>query len=115
MQLSNNHSNPVKLAHARLWNWIMMLQNGGRVGASALATRDFALDLIERAVVLILFLYFVNRMFPPLAGLVVTEIAHPELLWLAASTNFDAALLVISESLGVFLILTRRFATTVST
>src|SRR5262249_40926303 len=41
--------------------------------------------------------------------------AHPELLWLAASTNIHAALLVISESLGVFLILTRRFATTVST
>ena len=42
------------------------------------------------------------------------EIAHPELLWLAASTNLQAALLVISELLGVFLILTRRFASTIS-
>jgi protein-S-isoprenylcysteine O-methyltransferase Ste14 len=54
-------------------------------------------------------------MLPRLAGLISAEIAHPELLWFAASTNLDAALLVISESLGVFLILTRRFATTVST
>ena len=53
-------------------------------------------------------------MLPRFAHLIVTEIAHPELLWLAASTNVEAALLVISESLGVFLILTRRFATTVS-
>ena len=82
---------------------------------SALASKDFALDFIERAVVLMLFLYFANKMFPRLAGLIAAEIAHPELLWLAASTNVDAALLVISESLGVFLILMRRFASTVST
>jgi protein-S-isoprenylcysteine O-methyltransferase Ste14 len=36
------------------------------------------------------------------------------LLWLAASKNVDAALLVISESLGIFLILTRHFSKTVS-
>ena len=53
-------------------------------------------------------------MLPRFVELIVTEIAHPELLWLAASTNVEAALLVISESLAVFLILTRRFATTVS-
>src|SRR5262249_37391168 len=63
----------------------------------------------------ILFLYFANKMLPRIAGLIITEFAHPELLWLAASTNLEAALLVISESLGVFLILTRRSATTVST
>jgi protein-S-isoprenylcysteine O-methyltransferase Ste14 len=97
------------------WNWMPVPRNGGAFRMSALASKDFALDFIERAVVLILFLYFANKMFPRLAGLIATEIAHPELLWLAASTNVDAALLVISESLGVFLILTRRFASTVST
>jgi protein-S-isoprenylcysteine O-methyltransferase Ste14 len=81
----------------------------------SLVPKDLVLDVIERAVVLILFLYFANRMLPRLAELISTEIAHPELLWLAASINFDAALLVISESLGVFLILTRCPATTVST
>jgi protein-S-isoprenylcysteine O-methyltransferase Ste14 len=78
-------------------------------------SKDRVLDLIERAIILILFLYFANRMLPRLAGLISAEIAYPELFWLAASRNLDAALLVISESLGVFLILTRRFATTVST
>jgi protein-S-isoprenylcysteine O-methyltransferase Ste14 len=84
------------------------------LSASALISKDLILDLSERTIVLILFLYFANTMLPRLAGLIVTEIAHPELLWLAASTNLGAALLVISESLGVFLILTRRFATTIS-
>jgi protein-S-isoprenylcysteine O-methyltransferase Ste14 len=82
---------------------------------SALFSKDLVLDVIERAVVLILFLYFTNKVLPRFVELIVTEIAHPELLWLAASTNLEAALLVISESLGVFLILTRRSATTVST
>ena len=77
-------------------------------------SKDGVLDITERAVVLILFLYFANRMLPRFVHLIVTEIAHPELLWLAASTNVEAALLVISESLAVFLILTRRIATTVS-
>jgi protein-S-isoprenylcysteine O-methyltransferase Ste14 len=87
----------------------------GKQSLSALVTKDFVLDFIERVVVLILFLYFANKMLPRLAGLIATEIAHPELLWLAASTNLEAALLVISESLGVVLILTRRSAKTVST
>ena len=81
---------------------------------SALFSKDLVLDFTERAVVLTLFLYFANKMLPRFAELIATDIAHPELLWLAASTNLQAALLVISESLGVFLILTRRFATTVS-
>jgi len=81
----------------------------------ALFSRSQVLDFTERAVVLILFLYFANKMFPRFAELILTDIAHPELLWLAASTNLQAALLVISESLGVFLILTRRCAKTVST
>jgi protein-S-isoprenylcysteine O-methyltransferase Ste14 len=81
---------------------------------SVLVSKDLVLDVIERAIVLIFFLYFANKMLPRLAGLIVIEIAHPELLWLAASTNLEAALLVISESLGVLLILTRRPATIVS-
>jgi protein-S-isoprenylcysteine O-methyltransferase Ste14 len=81
----------------------------------AFLSKDLVLDVVERAVVLILFLYFANRMLPQLARLVSTEIAYPELFWLTASKNFDAALLVISESLAVFLILTRRSATMVST
>jgi protein-S-isoprenylcysteine O-methyltransferase Ste14 len=87
----------------------------GKRALSTIISKDFLLDLIERTIVLILFLYFANKMLPRFAGLITTEIAHPELLWLAASTNLQAALLVISESLGVFLILTRRFATSVST
>jgi protein-S-isoprenylcysteine O-methyltransferase Ste14 len=82
---------------------------------SAHFSKDLIVDFAERAVVLILFLYFANKMLPRFVQLIVTEIAYPELLWLAASTNLQAALLVISESLGVFLILTRRSATTAST
>ena len=87
----------------------------GDQGLSSLVSKNLVLDVIERTIVLILFLYFANRMLPPLAVLISAEIAYPELFWLAASKNLDAALLVISESLGVFLILTRRLATTVST
>ena len=87
----------------------------GNQALSVLISKDRALDIIERAVVLILFLYFASRMLPQLARLITAEIAYPELLWLAASKNVDAALLVISESLGIFLILTRRFAKTIST
>jgi protein-S-isoprenylcysteine O-methyltransferase Ste14 len=87
----------------------------GDQGLSSLVFKNLALDVIERSIVLILFIYFANRMLPLLARLISAEIAYPSLFWLAASKNLDAALLVISESLGVFLILTRRFATTVST
>jgi len=87
----------------------------GEQALSAFVSKNLVLDVIERVVVLILFLYFANRMLPQLVRLVTAEIAYPELFWLAASKNLDAALLVISESLGVFLILTRRLATTVST
>ena len=80
-----------------------------------IVSKYLVLDVIERTIVLILFLYFANRMLRPLTVLITTEIAYPELLWLAASKNLDAALLVISESLAVFLILTRRSAATVST
>ena len=46
--------------------------------------KDGVLDFAERAVVLILFIYFANRMLPRFVHLIITEIAHPELLWLAA-------------------------------
>jgi len=87
----------------------------GKPALSALVSKDLVLDVIERAVVLILFLYFANRMLPRFADLISAELAYPELFLLAALTNLDAALLVISEALGVFLILTRRSATIVST
>jgi protein-S-isoprenylcysteine O-methyltransferase Ste14 len=98
-----------------LSNWIPGLRIKGEQSPFFLLPKNLVLDFIERAVVLILFLYFANKMLPRFAGLIVAEIAHPELLWLAASTNLEAALLVISESLGVFLILTRRSATILST
>jgi protein-S-isoprenylcysteine O-methyltransferase Ste14 len=88
----------------RTWKW----------PPPALTTKNLVLDVIERVVVLILFLYFANRMLPQLATLITSEIAYPELFWLAIAKNLDAALLVISESLGVFLILTRRLARAVS-
>jgi protein-S-isoprenylcysteine O-methyltransferase Ste14 len=81
----------------------------------AFVSKAAVLDVIERAIVLLLFLYFANRMLPQLARLITFEIAYPELFWLAASKNLDAALLVTSESLSVFLILTRRSTTAVST
>jgi protein-S-isoprenylcysteine O-methyltransferase Ste14 len=87
----------------------------GKQAVFAFMSKALVLDVIERAVVLIIFLYFANRMLPQLARLISIEIAYPELFWLAASKNLDATLLVISESLGVFLILTRRSATAVST
>ena len=87
----------------------------GKQNLYALISKHRALDVIERAVVLILFVYFANKMLPRLAGLIAIELAHPELLWFAASTNLDATLLVISESLGIVLILTRRSATIIST
>src|SRR6516165_7137408 len=86
----------------------------GKQGLSGFISKDLVLDVIERTIVLILFLYFANRLLPRLAGLIAAAIAYPELLWLAASKNLDAALLVISDSLGVSLILTRRLATIVS-
>jgi protein-S-isoprenylcysteine O-methyltransferase Ste14 len=87
----------------------------GKQNLVDLLSKELVLDLVERALVLLLFLYFANKMLPRLAGLIALEIARPELFVLAVSTNLDAALLVISESLGVLLILTRRPAASVST
>ena len=101
-----------------LSNWlglhIKLAIPAGKQKWPVLLPKDFVLDLIERAVVLIFFLYFANKMLPRLSALIVVEIAHPELLLLAATTNLEAALLVTSELLGILLILTRRSATIVS-
>jgi protein-S-isoprenylcysteine O-methyltransferase Ste14 len=81
---------------------------------SALLTADIALDLAERAGVLVLFAVFVHRMLPRLVNLVLIEIAHPEVILPAASINAQALLLVIAEGLGVLLILIRRRSASLS-
>ena len=58
------------------------------------------LDLFERALVLMLFAYFVQRMLSPLARLVAADLAYPQLLVEAAAANLGALLLVVSEVLG---------------
>jgi protein-S-isoprenylcysteine O-methyltransferase Ste14 len=78
-------------------------------------SKKLALDLTERAIVLLFFLFFAHRILPRLADLIAVDVAYPKLVWLAATTNLQAALLVISESLGVLLILIRRPATLIST
>jgi protein-S-isoprenylcysteine O-methyltransferase Ste14 len=81
---------------------------------SALLTTDGALDLAERAGVLLLFAVFVHRMLPRLVDLVLIEIAHPEVILPAVSINAQALLLVIAEGLGVLLILIRRRSASLS-
>jgi protein-S-isoprenylcysteine O-methyltransferase Ste14 len=76
--------------------------------------KDLALDLAERIAVLALFLVFAHRMLPRLVSLVAVQIAHPELIAMAAGIDAQAALLVIAESLGVVLILVRRRSATLS-
>jgi len=73
-----------------------------------------ALDLAERAAVLLLFLLFVHRMLPRLLALVLAEREHPELILLAAGINAQALLLVTAEALGVVLILIRRRSASLS-
>jgi protein-S-isoprenylcysteine O-methyltransferase Ste14 len=81
---------------------------------SALLTMEVALDLAERAGVLMLFALFAHRMLPRLVNLVLVEAAHPEVILLAAGINAQALLLVIAEALGVVLILVRRRSPTLS-
>lgn len=77
-------------------------------------SKDIALDLIERAIVLALFLLFAQRMLPRFVSLVLLQIEHPELIVSAAIINLGAILLVVSEALGVALILLRRRSATLS-
>jgi hypothetical protein len=66
------------------------------------------LDWVERSVVLILFAYFVLRLAPRLAQLLIVQVNHPELILPAAGISAQAALLIVSELLSVILILARR-------
>lgn len=61
------------------------------------------------------FIYFVDRMLSRFVQLVSIQIAHPELLVAAAAINAQAILLVVSETLGIALILARRPSKLVST
>jgi protein-S-isoprenylcysteine O-methyltransferase Ste14 len=79
-----------------------------------MVSSDAALDLAERAIVVGLFGLFVYRMLGRFAALVALQIEHPELIVAAAAINLGAILLVLSESLGVFLILLRRRSPTLS-
>lgn len=73
-----------------------------------------ALDLSERAIVIGIFALFAYRMLGRLTVLIALQIEHPELVLAAATMNIGAILLVVSESLGVFLILLRRPSPTLS-
>ena len=81
---------------------------------SALLSMDLALDLAERGAVLVLFALFAHRMLPRLVDLVLVEIAHPEVILLAAGINAQALLLVIGEALGALLIVIRRRSASLS-
>ena len=81
---------------------------------SAIISKDLALDLTERVVVLALFVHFADKMLGRLIELVTLQIAHPELIGQVLTINAQAMLLVISEALGVVLILTRRRASALS-
>ena len=71
-------------------------------------SKALVLDLVERAAVLALYAFFVHRMLPRLTQLVAVQVAYPQLLVEAATINAQALLLVVSETLGVALILLRR-------
>ena len=79
-----------------------------------MVSSDAALDLAERVIVVGLFGVFVYRMLGRFAALVALQIEHPELIVAAAAINLGAILLVLSESLGVFLIVLRRRSPTLS-
>lgn len=75
---------------------------------------ELALDLAERAAMPLLFLLFVNRMLPRLVQLVLIQREHPEVILLAVGLNAQALLLVLSEFLGVLLIVIRRRSASLS-
>jgi hypothetical protein len=56
----------------------------------AFVSLELALDVAERAAVLLLFLLFVNRMLPRLVQLVLIQREHPEVILLAAGVNAQA-------------------------
>ena len=91
------------------------LGRGDGLTVPARLTVHAGLDLFERVLVLALFAYFVQRMLSPLARLVAADIAYPQLLIDAVAVNLGALLLVVSEVLGVALILARRRTANIST
>ncbi len=70
-------------------------------------TRTLTLDLAERAIVVVLFAFFVHRMLPRLSELVLIERAYPQLLTAAAGINVQLFLMVLSELLVALLLLLR--------
>jgi protein-S-isoprenylcysteine O-methyltransferase Ste14 len=82
---------------------------------STFTTAERLLDLAERIAVLLLFAVFVHHLLPRLVSLVRVELAHPELLTMAAGINAQALLLIVSEGLGVLLIVARRRSPSLST
>lgn len=117
LPLAGNTQTAAAPAGLSMRGWAQGLRNRpafkGKV-PNRLFTPDICLDLLERAVVLAVFAYFVYRMVSPLMTLVLADIAYPELLISAAASNIGAVLLVASEILGVALILSRRRSATVS-
>jgi len=77
-------------------------------------TKDLILDGGERVFVLALFAVFVHRMLPQLVQLIRAQIDYPELIVTAAGLNAQALLLILSEGLGVLLILMRRHSPSIS-
>jgi len=86
----------------------------GRKVFARFGSKAIALDLAERAAVLALFLWFAKRMLPQFQLLLFLQMEHPELILQVVTTNIEALLLVASELLGVYLILTRRSAASLS-
>lgn len=76
------------------------------------ASKQMALDLVERAAVVFLFVFFAVRMLPRLAQLIQLQVTYPELIVAAAGISAQALLLVVSEMLSVILILARQPAAT---
>jgi protein-S-isoprenylcysteine O-methyltransferase Ste14 len=68
----------------------------------AFVSLELALDVAERAAVLLLFLLFVNRMLPRLVQLVLIQREHPEVILLAAGVNAQALLLTTPATASAF-------------
>lgn len=77
-------------------------------------SKEIVLDIVERFVVLGLFVFFALRMLPRLVQLVQTQVTYPELILALAEVNAQALLLVVSETLSVILIIARRWSPSIS-
>lgn len=63
------------------------------------ASKQMALDLVERAAVVFLFVFFAVRMLPRLAQLIQLQVTYPELI--VAAAGISALLLAVSEDAPV--------------